>query len=350
MARRARRGEGTVYFSKSDRRWVARYPLGVIGGRSQSKRVKCSTERAARVELEQLRRIYQAGATPAGGTLDAYLAVWLVSHRDIRESTRRSYRDHIANHIAPLLGGLPVSRLRPSDVDRLIADRLGAGLSGSTVRSIVTTLHIALSQGVKRGELGVNVAGQVRLPRVEREPVAAMSARDADSILATVSGHWLEPVVRLLLGSGLRLGEAVSLNQGDVHDGFVRLRTSKTRLRAVTVSEDALDALREAIRDAPRVGPKEPVFFGPRTGDRLTVATVSHAFPRVLQSRGLPRMRVHDLRHGVASIMVASGVHIRTVAEQLGHANPQQTLRTYAHILPDTLRAAVESLPKGKRA
>jgi integrase len=353
MARRGRRGEGSVYWSKTDRRWVARWPLGVIDGRRRAKRVKCRTERQANAELERLRRAYGAGVSPTTGTLDEYLADWLETPRDIEPSTLRSYREHVNNHISPLLGGIPVVQLQPADVDRLIRDRLrfqrnGKYLSPTTVGRIVTTLRIALNRAVRRGALPVNVAALVDLPRPTRYTVPAMSDPEADRILDAVEGHWLEPVIRLLFGSAIRLGEAVSLNQGDVfpEQAFVRLRKSKTTIRAVPISEDAIAGIAQALAVAPRRGPDEPLFFGVRTGERLTGASVSHAFPKLLVDAGLPRVTPHGLRHGAATLMVAKGVHMRIVAEQLGHRNPAITARVYAHVIPEVQRAAVDALPR----
>lgn len=350
--RRGRRGEGTVYRSKTDDRWIARYPIG--GGRT--KRAKCRTPNEARRALEGFRRDYAHGDEPAKGTLDDYLASWLDTPRDITPSTLRSYREHVDRHIAPLLGGIPVADLRASDVDRLIRElivkrsRHGRPLSPTTVARVITTLRIALNRGVRRGELGRNVAAQAELPRRVHEPLHAMSVAEADRIIDVVEGHWLEPIVRLLLGSALRLGEAVALNQGDVADGFVRLRKSKTTLRAVPVSDDAAAALRSAIARAPRIGPDEPVFFGARRGQRLRGDAVTAALPRLLGANGLPRVTPHGLRHGAASIMVAGGVHMRTIAEQLGHTSPAFTAKVYAHVVPELQREAVSRLPRGRAA
>jgi integrase len=135
----------------------------------------------------------------------------------------------------------------------------------------------------------------------------------------------------------MRVGEAVALDQGDVHDGWVQLRKSKTTIRAVRLSADANAAIHEAIRTAPRRGKGEPVFFGPR-GDRLSRHSLTHALRR---DTGLTS---HALRHGTATLMVAAGVHMRQVAEQLGHANPSMTARVYAHVSPDSMEAAVAVL------
>lgn len=114
-----------------------------------------------------------------------------------------------------------------------------------------------------------------------------MTFAEAEAIIEATQETWLGPLVRFLLGSGVRLGEACALNQGDVmlEQGYVRLRKSKTTIRAVPVSADGIRALREAMAAAPRRGDREPMFFGPRGADpnrasreRLSGPSVTHAY------------------------------------------------------------------------
>lgn len=335
-----------MFFSRADGAWIARVSLGVIDGRRVRHKVRAPTERAARAELERLQRAYSAGGDPATMTLDAYLADWLAGVRPtVRASTHTSYAGHVRLHISPLLGGILVARLRPADVRRLIAHLLAARLSPATVRLVVTTLRIALGHAVRERAIPDNPA-DVRLPRAEREPVRPLTAEMAERILRAVEGDSYEALYRLLLGSGMRLGEAVGLDWRDVEldEAFVVVRTSKTKVRAVPLSDDAVAALRVHRARAPLLGPEVPVFLGPRTGRRLSGHTVSHAFPRLLEQHGLPRMRVHDLRHGTATLMLAQGTPMRVIAEQLGHANPSLTAKTYAHVVPEAQRSAIRSI------
>jgi integrase len=347
-----------VFYDHAAGVWVARVSLGVIDGKRVGRKASAKTELGARRALERLQRTYASGA-PATETLDEYLGRWLQTLHKQRESTIAVYRHHVRDHIAPLLGGIPIAELRAADVERLIGNRLrarskrgGRPLSPTTVARIVTTLRIALGRAKLRGELADNVAAQVELPRTPRREVPAMSTGQAEHILDAVRDHWTEPLSRLLLGSGLRLGEAVSLNQGDVYldEAFVRLRTSKTTIRAVPVSPDGVAGLRQALIAAPRRGADEPLFFGPRTGRRLRGDSVSHALPRILTDAGLARLSPHGLRHGTATLMVAAGVPMRQVADQLGHRNPALTARVYAHVLPEALREAVKVLPNRREA
>jgi integrase len=352
MAKRRRRGEGTVFASGG--LWEARLSLGVtiVNGKARRHqlREKHHTEADAWAALDRMRAAHQSGVIPERQTLDAYLRGWLAyKERNVRPSTAASYRGHIENHIGPMLGGIVVSRLRATDVRRLIADRIDAGCSPATVGLIVTTLRMALKAGVDDRVLTHNVAASVQPPRVEREPVRAMTPADADAIRAAVAGTFMEPLVALILGSGMRLGEACGLDWGDVDldAGYVVIRRTKTRVRATPISEDAVAALRAHRAAAKRIGAKVPVFLGPRTNERLTTMTVSHAFPKVLEAAGLPRLTVHGLRHGVASMLVAEGVHMRVVADQLGHANVSMTSR-YAHIVPQHQVDALRVLNRRK--
>lgn len=340
--RRRRRGEGSVFYSHADGRWIARVPLGA----GKSRRVKCRTEAAANGELERLRRLYRAGGTPADQTLDQYLAEWLPQHRHIRSSTRKSYEGHIRLHISPLLGGIRLGYLTVRDVRRLIADLERKGKSAGTIHLVIRTLGVALQSAVDDRAITDNATRGATLPRIEREPVRALTDQDADRILEAVSGSWIERPVRVWLGSGLRRGEVLGLDQADIGDGFVRVRVSKTLIRAVPVSGDALDALHEAVSAVPRVGPKEPVFFSPRTGDRMRGDSITHALPRLLEAAGLGRLTPHALRHGAATIMLAGGAPMRVIAEQLGHKNPSLTARIYAHVVPESQRNAVGLLER----
>lgn len=349
MARRKRRGDGSVFYSRVDKRWVARFPLGTVGGRRSDKRVKCRTEAEANRELEGLRRIYGAGGSPANITLGEYLPEWLRAHsRSVRPSTAESYRGHIARHITPLLGGIPLGKLQPRDVRRLIDELERKGRAAGYIHLIIRTLSVALSAAVGERTIADNATAGVKLPRLDREAVHPLTQADADAVIDAVGGTWVECLVRVWLGSGLRRGEVLGLDQKDLmlDAGFVRVRKSKTVIRAVPISDDAVAALREALVAAPRRGPDEPVFYGERSGQRLRGESVTHALPRILERAGVPRLTPHSLRHGAATLMLADGTPMRVISEQLGHRNPALTARVYAHVIPEAQRAAIRSLER----
>lgn len=360
---RCHRGAGSVSYDKTTKSWIARVSLGVVNGKRIRHKARAATEELAWAELEGLQRIYNAGGNPATMTLDIYLQDWLEAHgTTVKASTLRSYRSHVNLHISPLLGGIIVAKLRRADVVRLVADRLGRGRqSPASVGRILATLRTALSDALRERSILDNPAAAVKAPRVDREPVRVLTLGEARQVIEAVGsrnglpGHPLEPLFILLLGSGLRLGEALGLDWRDVHldAGFVSVRVSKSLVRATPISDEAVEALRLQKTRTARYGLEEPVFLGLRgkaRHHRLGPSAPSHVLPRLLVAAGLRPMRVHDLRHGAASLMLAQGTPMRVISEQLGHANPSMTAKTYAHVLPEAQRSAVRTLNVRGRA
>lgn len=358
--RRAPQGSGGVGYDRTARSWYARIHTRDATGRRVAHKVRAPTQDAAIEALRGLRARYgvdTVGDEPMG-TLSEYLSTWLGSHeRTIRPATRASYRSHVRLHIDPLLGGIPLHRLRPSDVDRLIASLVAKDMAPTSVARVVATLRIALGRAVRRRLIADNPAARAPLPRVERRLVEPMTDSMADLIVDALEGHWLRPIVRVMLGTGLRVGEACGLDWGDAHEGrddddpgYVVVRVSKTRQRVQPLTPDAADALRSLRAARTRVDPRAPVFAMPsgrRRGERMRVQSVSHALPLAMEASGLPRITPHRLRHGYATRLVAHGVHMRLVGELLGHADGGAlAARTYAHVVPEHLSAAVRSLPR----
>lgn len=337
MARkRGRRGAGSI--TRRGDKWQAQWST-TEGG----KRVRTSQTFILKGDAEWWLRQAQRGSIPdVDVTVAEYLARWLRGKRDIRASTRALYESHVRIHIAPALGHHPIGSLRPDHVERFVD---GLTVAPGTVGLILRTLKAALEVAVTRNQIPDNPAATVRAPKVTRAPVEPMTRDMADAILDAVEGEWVEHIVRFLMGSGCRIGEACDLDQRDVMDGYVVLRSPKTVPRATLVSDDGMAALTEAMVHAPRRGPREPVFFGPKTGDRADRSAVSHAIARTLARHGLPRLTAHKLRHGAATLMLADGHSIKTIAEQLGNTE-RVAAQTYAHVAPDVARSAVRSLDR----
>jgi integrase len=345
--RRGRRGAGSI--TRRDGRYQARWS-STEGG----KRVRKSATFDLRSDAEWWLRQAGRGAVPEALSVGDYLERWLAGKRSIAPSTRAQYRNHVELHIVPALGRFALIALQPKHIEAFVSERerhvsesTHRPLTARTIQAILTTLRSALEDAVPRLILD-NPAAKVEAPRVTREPVRDVGAVEAGRVIAAVRGTWIESIVRFLFGSGLRIGEALSIDQGmiDWKSGEVRIGKSKTNLRTLPVSDDALDALRLAIRQAPRVGPKEPVFFGQRATsngarERLNRASVDHALPRILEAAAVERLTPHGLRHGHATVALEGGTPIEVIAKQLGHKRPSLTQNIYAHVTRRHQRAAL---------
>lgn len=347
MRRRGRRGEGSVTRIKVGRktRYVARWSRTVDGKRERDSKT-FDFEADARWWLRQAKRTGKAPGLDE--TVEGYLLRWLDNLPDVTDSTRTSYRGHIEDHIVPVIGHLRVADLTPRHVDELrqdrethVSDKTKRPLTTTTVRRILTTLRMALEAAYRRQELPDNPARFVRLPPNQAKPIEPLTDEAADAIVDATRETWIGLLVRVLLGSGMRLGEALALDQRDVHDGWVSVRVSKTGPRTVGLTADANEAIQAAVKATKVRGLDEPVFISPRTGRRMVGSSVSHALPDILEAAGLPRLAPHGLRHGFGTLATSQGVPLQTVADLLGHRSITMT-RRYAHVIPAAQRDALD--------
>ena len=143
-------------------------------------------------------------------------------------------------------------------------------------------------------------------------------------------------VIRLLLLTGCRKGELLTLKWQDYREGKLFLRDSKSGPRTVWLSS----ATREVLDRLPRRN--EWVFPSPyRYAEHL--AEITDFWQEVRAEAGLHEVRVHDLRHTFASQAAIQGIPLPVVARLLGHAQVQMTLR-YAHVSDRDVEAAAERI------
>jgi len=306
---------------------------------------------------------------------------WLPSKRDrVRLSTYRSYEGHVRVYITPRLGSVPLQRLASTDVAKLYT-ALGNGgrvtkpgrsetsLAPGTVRRIHVTLRQGLEDALRWGFVVRNVAAAVKPPRVASpKEMRTWSAQELEAFLTFVRGDDLFALWRLAAVTGMRRGEACGLrwSDTDLDAGTVTIAQTllaagghdtcfsvpKTRAGARTIDLDAVTVT--ALR-AHRVRQGEQrLSFGPGWRHELDLAfcdgdgsplhpnRVSDRFGVLVAGSGLPRIRLHDLRHTWASLALRSGVHPRVVQERLGHASIAVTLGIYSHVQAGMGREAGE--------
>ena len=281
---------------------------------------------------------------PAGPTLAALARRYLREHVAVRckPSTAAQYRRAIERHIVPALGTLPVSAIaqprrrrppafpsrppghgQPRGGDALPHDRPGAGL-GRRRRG---------DQPLPRGPK-IQGGPARALPHRRRVPALRQSALDELEGTGRVSPH-AAAALRLLMLTGCRRNEILTLRWEDVHVDAreLRLADSKTGPRTVSLSAEAAQVL-SAI---PRVAGNPWVIPGTRAGRRLS--SIFEPWARVRARAGLDDVRIHDLRHSYASRALALGESLPVIAKLLGHAQIQTTAR-YTHLTRDAVHDA----------
>jgi integrase len=282
--------------------------------------------------------------------------------------TASAYRDVIRNHFVPALGSLELFALRPSHIQSLYTLML-AQLSPRSVLRHHQVLHAAFHSAVRWQLLVRNPADSVEPPRPGRREIRALTPARARAVMAAADATPLGSFVRLALLTGMRRGELIGLRWGDVDlDGAtihvqqtaqriagqgIVFRQPKTRLsrRSVALSSEAVTVLRQHRRRQAEArflaGPAyedRDVVFASGLGTPIEPGNLLRTWYRIVAPAGIPGLRIHDLRHGHATLMLGQGVHPKIVSERLGHASVNITLDTYSHVLPGLQAAAAEAL------
>jgi integrase len=361
---------------RKNQRWYVQVdvPAGPDGKRRRRSVGGFRTKREAKAaEAEALRRIRDGVLVePSRLTVGAYLTeLWLPSMASqVRATTLGGYRHNVRAYIVPRLGDIPLQRLSTARVGAFYGELVASGgqkgrpLSPKTVRYVHTTLRRALRDAVADGLVVRNVAAQARPPRARRVEMHTWTAAEVGAFLASVREDRLYAAWLLLATLGLRRGELLGLRWPDVDltSGRIAIRntlvmvdgkpamaepkTAKGR-RSLTLAPQVLEAVRvhRAYQAAERLSwgadyTDSGLVVTTEDGRPMHPESLSSLFVRQAKRAGLSPIRLHDLRHSVASILLAQGVHPKVVSEQLGHATIALTLDTYSHVIPSLQQEA----------
>ena len=360
-----------VYFQK-DGRWAFRVSLGndpVTGKRNQPQRQGYRTKRDAQEAAEALIREFDrnAGTAPATDHLGDYLLSWLESQQSsLRPSTMRSYRMAV-DRIGRRLGSVRLGDLRPLMIERFYSDLLGDGLAPKTVANTHTVLRKALSDADRLGLVSRNPAASARPPTVPRHESEVWTAEQLGEFLEFLYGDRLQGYFVLLGLTGLRRGEGLGLRHRDVDlrrgtlsivqtisvvgsDVVVSTPKTKKSRRQVPLDPFTLEHLKshihrqkaERLRAGPVWNTSGDWLFTDEIGNHLHPDYVSRRFRTLVEQSGLPKIRLHDLRHTYGTMSLEAGVHPKVVSERLGHATVGITLDVYSHVAEGMSRDAAE--------
>jgi integrase len=308
---------------------------------------------------------------PTRKTVDEFLDEWLLSAAGrLRERTKYEYERLLERYVRPKLGDVRLPDVTPLQIQSVYAGILKRNLSGRTVRYTHAVLSSALKQAVRWRMIATNPASAVDLPRVRRNEMHALSPEQAQHFLAAAEGNRMEAMFNVLLLGGLRPGEAYGLKWTDIDFDAKAVtiqralsrtkskwrleepKTAKSR-RTVPLPPKVMDLLREhrKTQKEHRLASQSPytdhgLVFATRTGQPLDAQNVNFQYLKgVLTKAGLPAtIRLYDLRHTCATLLLAAGENPKVVSERLGHASVVLTLDVYSHVLPTMQQSATDRL------
>ncbi|MBK7827231.1 tyrosine-type recombinase/integrase [Nannocystis sp.] len=288
-------------------------------------------------------------------TLAAFTERFIEEHVNVylKGETARHYKSSLRNHILPALGSKPLDEISTADIERL---HRSLAAKRSTANYARTVLSVVFAKA-ERWDVTTRRNPAQRAARFEERAVERFLSPDErkrlETLLTDAATHkpcqpgYIQPdaiwAIRLLALTGMRHSEICDLkwDQVDWNRGILRLPDSKTGKRDVVVSDQVIALLREIAMT--KKNPKRGRVVCSRTGDKLH--SLGRTWRRLRELVGMPDLRIHDLRHSVASDAIMQGVPLEVVGKMLGHRNYKTTQR-YAHIADTALRDAVNLTSK----
>lgn len=374
MAERRAKGEGTIF--QRNGRWVARlvYEDPLTGLRKHTQ-VSGKTKAEASKKLREMRERV-AGGSPArddGMPFEKFAQHWLdttLPASDRKQSTKTLYAGLTRTHIIGSdLGRLPMSRLRPSSVERFVMQLRQAGKSDSTVRQVYTIARAIGDAAVRDGHLARNPVAAVKRPSVRSTREAAyLTPTQVSALINAAEKSRYQPLFVLLVNTGMRRGEALALKWADVdltneslrvrgtlarEGGELIVTEAKTKRshRTLPLSAVTLSVLRSLkarqASDRLRAGNKwiaSGYVFTTELGEPCDPRNALRALKVAAKTAGLSSVGLHTLRHSAASTMLSSGVPLKVVSEILGHSGISITADVYGHVSPEVSRSAIDVL------
>jgi len=364
----------------------------VTGKRLQEKKGGFPRQTDAQEALNKLIAKVQAGTyvPDSGMTVGQWLHQWLTElpilgglrGKPVKPSTITGYEDHVRLYLEPMLGSIRLRDLRPSHVQRMINELTTGQRTATTVGRVHAALSSSLARAVKRGLIGYNPAGRstIDLPPTSKPQVNPWTGDELGVFLDSISTHPLGALFEVIAYTGMRRGEAMGVRWSDidfakreltvrqqikeprnrkpvcpvcgaVHPG-AEFDTPKSKGRdgiPIELDDSTIGALlaHKLRQDAEKAEwgdayVDHDLVFARPNGDPLNTLVVGRVFHDLTDKAGLRRIRLHDLRHGHASLMLAAGVELELVSKRIGHSSTTITADMYQHLLPGVSRGAAE--------
>ena len=267
---------------------------------------------------------------------------WLEEQQGIlKPKTLEGYTWAIEKHIKPFFGQRQLTDVTVDDVARLIAKLQRDGKKAWTIRAVLTPLRRIFRTAERRGLVASNpVSGLDRSerPKSDQRRMQILSSDEISRLLPKVPARYRDLITTLVF-TGMRIGEALALTWDDVDfaGGFIHVRAGKTdnAARSIVLMPALGSLLRRRWLAAGR--PEGLVFSSDGKPFQRRVVLRS-GLSKGLEAAKLDHVTLHELRHTFASILIGQGFDVTFVADQLGHADPGITLRTYAKLFDPAAR------------
>jgi len=286
-------------------------------------------------------------------TFPEFSEQWIRDYATVqtKPSTLTSYKGIISSSLLPFFGNVPLTSITTADVQRYVSYRLEAGKASGTVQRALVVLKGMFKQAIEWNYLKVNPATPVKPPKKQHMEMDFLTPSEIKLFLDSLDPKW-KPLFFTAIFTGMRLGELLALQWSDIdwNSSTIRVKRSvwhgkfqEPKSRNAKRSIGMSPLLVQLLKDHSEIAPNSTydLVFCTDKGSVLDDTNLRHrVFEPTLKKAGLRKIRIHDLRHTYASLLINQGENLKYVQQQLGHASITTTVDRYGHLMPDANKDA----------
>lgn len=372
-------GKGAV-FQVSDTKWVAKICLGVDdNGKPIIKQFSGKTEAIAKKKLRDFKKStdYTEKHIPSNDTVRAYFTAWMKEYQfhKLKPSSYDRLESTVVNHIFPHLGNMKVDKVTRNHVQVLINQLYSEkNLSYSSIKKVYVALNACYKHALTDGTVLRNPCIGISLPTAfERtKEVVALSEKEIEQLRTAITNAntscTYAHAYLLILNTGMRMGEALSLKWEDVDFvnktititknnilskkrdengerlGGYELRTQDSTKTANGNRTIPLNRSAEAALLELKKGNHTPHVIVNSRQHTVLPSNFERTFQGILKRAEMAPYGIHALRHTFASMLFSKGVDVKIVSKLLGHSSVKITYDTYVHLFEKDLERVTEVL------
>lgn len=304
-------------------------------------------------------------------TLNEFFKKWLTTSSQLKNSPRTSdgHESIYNRYFKDTIGMRKLEKLKPEDIQLVYRALHQRGLAAQTIKHAHAVLRCSLNQAVRWQDLARNPALFVETPKVYRKERRVLTAEESRRFIAECRLLQIGLVFEFAILTGMRPEEYLAIKWSDIdfarksaqvnralvrHKGGWTFREPKTHRsrRTIMLPPSLMHQLTlykqtqtfQILKAANLWERNELVFCG-EFGTPLSIPNLTYRhFRKILERAGLPQIRLYDLRHTHATLLLSANENPKVVSERLGHSTIVLTMDTYSHVLPTMQQAATDKL------
>lgn len=363
---RARNGAGSVR-QRSETLWEGRY----TDGRGKQQSVYAPSEGEAWQAIKRARAEITLGlwVEPSTVTVAAWVKAWLADYvTQHKATTRKSYESLMRNHVLPEMGKLKLCRVTTGTVRRLFGRLSDKGLAPGTIKAIKICLSSCFSAAVENKIITSNPCHGAKVKRAPKKKLIFVDRKDFPAFLSEVKRHRYSAAIMILFQTGIRSSEMRGLRWSDLNEDTAELTIARQIIeakngpiiqtpkddeeRTIILTPETVSLLKRhrAAQAELRLkyGPwkdtpvTRDLMFRTRDGGIYQQGKLYYTVSKIGKAINIPGLHPHSLRDSYAIAALRAGVDIKTVSNNLGHADTSMTLNKYIEYTDDMGRVAAE--------